>query len=107
MAAKTKERIGTMPCEGKRCKSHALNIPVVVFKNDKGTLSYSCDYCDRGPYARAGTEQHADWMQDVKLFQAAIKPSAAPAPVKEAPAAPVTSAVVAAPEKQSSTTLFG
>lgn len=83
-----KKRIGTMPCEGKRCASHAKDIPVVVFENDRGTLSYHCDYCDRGPYARAGTEQHAEWMADINLFTAKVKPSAAEPEKSAAPAAP-------------------
>jgi hypothetical protein len=73
----TKKRIGTMPCEGSRCKSHEKAIPVVVFENSKGTLSYRCDYCDRAPYARAGTDQHDDWMQDIKLFSIAKTEAAA------------------------------
>lgn len=108
-AIKTKTRLGTMPCEGRRCKSHALKIPVVVFQNENGTLSCRCDYCDRAAYAREGTEQYADWMMDIKLFEAAIKPSA--------PAVPVVSQVVAAPAakepapaapaKAEKSTLFG
>ncbi|MDO9011338.1 MAG: hypothetical protein Q7U78_05960 [Gallionella sp.] len=64
----TKRRLGVMPCEGSRCKSHDKSIPVVVFKNAKDTLSYRCDYCDRAPYARPGTDQHDDWMQDIRPF---------------------------------------
>lgn len=102
----TKHRIGTMPCEGSRCKSHDQKIPVVVFENSKGTLSYRCDYCDRAPYARAGTDQHADWMQDIKLFQKPAGPSAASAPVKVTAPATAGNQATAAPVKQSST-LFG
>lgn len=75
----TKKKHGTMPCEGSRCASHIKQIPVVVFKNERGTLSYNCHYCDRAPYAREGTEQHADWMQDLKLFVGAPVPAPAPA----------------------------
>jgi hypothetical protein len=94
-----KKRIGTMACEGARCKSHAQKIPVVVFENEKGTLTYRCDYCGRSPYARVGTDMHGDWMEDIKLFQAAIKPAApAPSPAAKpaapAPAAPVKTKLV-------------
>lgn len=103
----TKHRIGTMPCEGSRCKSHDQKIPVVVFENSKGTLSYRCDYCDRAPYARAGTDQHADWMQDIKLFQIHHDgKTGRPAGPVASPAAPATTGNQATPAKQSST-LFG
>ena len=52
-----------MACEGQRCESHTHNAPVVVFKNEKGTLSYSCVWCGRAPYARTGTGQHAEWQE--------------------------------------------
>ena len=112
MAETTKQRIGTMPCEGSRCKSHDRKIPVVVFKNDRGTLSYRCDYCDRAPYARQGTEQHADWMQDIKLFQ--INPpedesgkSATPVAATAAPATVGKGVAPAPAAKKESSTLFG
>jgi hypothetical protein len=98
---KQRVRIGTMPCEGSRCKSHEKKIPVVVFRNDRGTLSYRCDYCDRVKYAKADTDEHDDWMQDITPFEAPAAPvvKAAPAAKKNpAPAAP-------APGKKS--TVFG
>lgn len=70
---RTKKRIGTMPCEGARCKSHNHGVSVVVFKNEKETLSYRCDYCDRAPYARAGTDQHGEWMEDIKPMAGAVE----------------------------------
>lgn len=70
---RTKKRIGTMPCEGARCKSHNHGVPVVVFQNEKGTLSYRCDYCDRSPYAREGTDQHGEWMEDIKPMAGAVE----------------------------------
>lgn len=105
MTANSKKRIGTMACEGARCDSHAKNIPVVVFENAKGTLTYRCDYCGRTPYAQAGTDQQADWMKDIKLFQAKITPSA-PVPVQKIEVVIDTSkSAPAAPEKTKSTKL--
>lgn len=54
-----------MACEGQRCESHTHNAPVVVFENEKGTLSYSCDWCGRAPYARVGTGQYAEWLEEM------------------------------------------
>lgn len=71
-----KVRKGLMPCEGQRCESHDHNAPVVVFENERGTLSYSCDFCGRAPYARAGTGQHAEWLEE--MARRAPVPAAAP-----------------------------
>lgn len=81
---KEKWRFGEMPCEGSRCRSHDKNIPVVIWENKNGTLSYHCPSCDRRRYVRPGTEEHEDWMHDIKLFNE-ITPeesgrSAAPVP---------------------------
>jgi len=91
-----KLKIGTMPCEGSRCMSHDKSVPVVVWKSDKGTLSYRCTYCDRAKYARPDSEEFKDWMQDIKPFADPVVVPTAKAP---APAAP-------APGKSKST-LFG
>lgn len=99
-----KKRIGTMPCEGSRCKSHDKQIPVVVFENSRATLSYCCDYCDRAPYARTGTDQHADWMQDIEFFNKPAKP-AAPVAAPAEPAKGNQATPVAKPKESS--TLFG
>lgn len=85
----TKRKIGLMPCEGQRCKSHERNIPMVVFENQHGTLSYSCDWCQRAPYAKKGTEQYKDWMADIGLFDSEAPPGAPPQPA--ASGAPVAS----------------
>lgn len=77
-----KVRKGIMACEGQRCESHSHNAPVVVFENEKGTLSYSCDWCGRAPYARQGTGQHAEWLEEMQ--RRAPKPVAAPVPVPAA-----------------------
>lgn len=84
----TKRKLGTMPCEGSRCPSHDRQIPVVVFENKHGTLSYSCDWCGRGPYAKKGTGQHDEWMEEIQPFD---KPGAPPGdpPRPAASAAPV------------------
>lgn len=87
-----KVRKGLMPCEGQRCESHEHNAPVVVFENERGTLSYSCDFCGRAPYARAGTGQHAEWLEEM----ARRAPAPAAAPAAPVPGKPVPKA----PEKQ-------
>lgn len=99
-----KKIIGTMACEGKRCKSHALKAQVVVFENEKGTLSYGCDYCGRSPYAREGSDMKEDWLQDIKLMNAVIKPTEAP--VEKNPAA-IAAPAPAAPVKKEKSTVFG
>lgn len=77
-----KVRAGIMACEGQRCESHDHGAPVVVFQNEKQTLSYSCDWCGRAPYARPGTGQHAEWTEAMQRNAPAPapKPVAAPAP---------------------------
>jgi hypothetical protein len=85
-----KVRAGIMACEGQRCESHDHNAPVVVFKNEKGTLAYSCDWCGRAPYARPGTGQHEEWteaMQRAAPNQDTQRGEGAqPEPKKSAPA---------------------
>ncbi len=101
-----KVRAGIMACEGQRCESHAHNAPVVVFKNEKGTLSYSCDWCGRAPYARPGTGQHEEW-QEAMQRNAPAKPDiregegAQPEPKKSVPAG------AAKPAKTGAGTFFG
>ena len=92
--AKTEK--GLMACEGQRCRSHDHNAPVVVFENEKGTLSYSCHFCGRAPYARAGTGQHAEWIEE--MARRAPKPAPAPAaaPVPAPVPAPATKPAKAA-----------
>jgi hypothetical protein len=79
-----KVRAGIMACEGQRCESHDHNAPVVVFKNERETLSYSCDWCGRAPYARPGTGQHAEWTEAMQRNATAAVPTAADAPVPPA-----------------------
>ncbi|HYD63318.1 MAG TPA: hypothetical protein VEC35_23380 [Noviherbaspirillum sp.] len=80
-----KTRKGLMPCEGQRCESHDHNAPVVVFENERETLSYSCDFCGRAPYARKGTGQHAEWLEE--MARRAPVPATAPAAQVPPPAA--------------------
>jgi hypothetical protein len=82
-----KVRAGIMACEGQRCESHDHNAPVVVFKNEKGTLSYSCDWCGRAPYARAGTGQHAEWQEAMQRNEPPQQELKQTAPAEVAPAA--------------------
>lgn len=96
-----RKKIGTMPCEGQRCKSHELQIPVVVFENAKGTLSYGCDYCGRSKFAKKDSEEYQDWRQDLTLFE---KPAVQKE--QEKPAAPKAPAAPAKNGKEKST-LFG
>jgi hypothetical protein len=63
-----KKRFGVMACEGQNCESHSRHAPVVVFQNERGTLSYSCDWCGRSPYARPGTGQHDEWIEAIEPF---------------------------------------
>jgi hypothetical protein len=42
---------------------------VVVFVNRFETLSYSCDWCGRTPYAKKGTGQHEEWQQEITPFE--------------------------------------
>lgn len=89
--------IGDMPCEGPKCKSHERGQRVVVFRNDKGTLSYSCDWCGRSPYTRAGQDQNREWLEAVGTGS-----SSEPVPA----VAPVVAAVPAVPSKKKSDTFF-
>lgn len=84
-----KIRAGVMACEGQNCESHDIGAPVVVFTNERETLSYSCQWCGRAPYARPGTGQYSEWQAAMKLRE---KPAPAPSPApdkKEAAPVPV------------------
>lgn len=86
-----KLKLGTMPCEGQNCQSHAKGQKVVVFRNEKNTLNYSCDWCGRSPYAREGTGQHAEWMEAIEQFQFSLafpESQAAPGAPTPEPAKP-------------------
>lgn len=65
MATKPRKKIGMMPCEGQRCESHDMGRMVTVYESDSGTLGYHCDICERSPYAKRGTGQFAEWVQDM------------------------------------------
>lgn len=65
MATKPRVKVGTMPCEGQKCDSHRINRPVVVYQSESGTLGYKCDCCERSPYAKPGTGQHAEWLEAI------------------------------------------
>lgn len=107
MSKVPKVRKGIMMCEGQRCESHDHGAPVVVFENERGTLSYSCDWCGRSPYARPGTGQHAEWLDEL------TRRASAAAPVPAAVVQPVAQEVNQAEEpvqkkaKQASGTFFG
>ena len=99
----SKKIIGTMDCEGKRCKGHSMKASVVVFENEKGTLSYRCDYCGRTPYAREGTDMRADWMQDIKSIGDTKKSPEKLAPEKSVTGKPVPETL----SKKDKSTVFG
>ena len=90
-----KTRFGVMACEGQECESHDVGAPVVVFKNDRDTLSYSCDWCGRAPYARPGTGQYKEWERAMEK-RGGTPAAPAVVPVPAAPAQPAP-----APEKKS------
>ena len=105
MATNTsKKKIGRMWCEGQRCPSHEMNKRVVVYENDKGTLSYRCDECDRTPYAKFGTGQHNEWIAEMTLLEKKAPdkpPSAPPQPAASvASVVPSTEETTAAPPAQ-------
>jgi hypothetical protein len=87
MATKTRRKIGMMPCEGQRCESHDMERMVTVYESESGTLSYHCDICERSPYAKVGTGQHAEWMAD--MVPISRKPDKPDKPEAAAVAAPV------------------
>jgi|GEM_PF-3597246 len=91
-----KIKYGTMACEGQNCKSHDRQQQVVVFANEHGTLSYSCDWCGRSPYARTGTGQHDEWMECITPFDAA-EDRHAKAAAESLPAAPAPIPAAARP----------
>lgn len=67
MTTAQREKIGRMPCEGQRCRSHDEGRLVTVYRSTKtGTLGYRCEVCDRAPYAKNGTDQFNDWMMDLQ-----------------------------------------
>lgn len=103
-----KVRAGIMACEGQRCESHDHNAPVVVFKNEKNTLSYSCDWCGRAPYAREGTGQHAEWLEEMQRTapKQDTQRAAAAQPVPKA-SAPAEAAQVAQPAQKPAKTGTG
>lgn len=92
----SKRKIGSMPCEGSRCPSHDRKIPVVVFENKHGTLSYSCDWCGRAPYAKTGTGQHEEWREELTLFDVPPAPPRSTQPASVAPVAASTEDATAA-----------
>lgn len=65
MATKPRQKIGMMPCEGQRCESHTMGRMVTVYRSESGTLGYHCDICERSPYAKPGTGQHQEWVDEM------------------------------------------
>jgi len=60
MAKTVKIPIGRMKCETRTC-----NHLVMVMKNDKGTLSYSCDECQGNAYVHDHQVKYKTWIDDV------------------------------------------
>jgi hypothetical protein len=62
---------------------------IPIKKNDKGTLSFSCGYCDVTIYSKRGTESHGLLSKVVKLSVVDVDEDHAPAEVaaSSAPAA--------------------
>lgn len=78
-----KTAIGTMPCQ-------CCGKEVVVKANERGTLSYTCQWCDDSPYQRPGTLAFASWQKKIAALPGVVSaavPEVVP-PVKPAPAAP-------------------
>lgn len=51
-----KKAIGTMSCQ-------CCGKEVVVKENERGTLSYTCQWCDDSPYQKAGTLAFSSWQK--------------------------------------------
>ena len=77
-------KYGYMKCEG--CASDKKETRLLVRKNEKGTLSASCDECDATDYAMPGTTKHARWTRNTTL----IETDAAPKPGKKEEPKPAT-----------------
>lgn len=73
-----------MACQNDECDSHEITRPVMVFENERGTLSYHCDVCRFAPYAKHGDPVNANWRKRIKP----LKGEAAPAGAPVAPPAP-------------------
>lgn len=65
------KKFGYMKCENRKCGAR-----VVVKFNEKETLSYTCDECEKSSYARKGTQEHADWIGEIE--RTAPAPAAKP-----------------------------
>lgn len=75
-----KVKVGYMKCETRKCANgDGGDGRVSVMKNDKGTLTYSCDECGSAPYVRPGSGQHAAWLRDLTPVPGAPAPAPAPA----------------------------
>jgi hypothetical protein len=66
---RVKTKFGYMKCENRKCGAK-----VVVKVNEKETLSYTCDECDKSAYAKKGTREHADWLSDIERSAPASQP---------------------------------
>lgn len=53
-----KENAGKMPCQ-------CCGNEVIVKRNERGTLSYSCQFCDDAPYQKPGTVAHQTWLEKI------------------------------------------
>ena len=92
-----KKAIGTMPCQ-------CCGKEVVVKENERGTLSYTCQWCDDSPYQRAGTLAFASWQKKMTPLPGGAN-GRGPEPV--APAAVLPPPHVAKPDAKSAGTFFG
>jgi hypothetical protein len=81
-----KAKVGYMKCETRQCLNSSGAGRVVVYENEKGTLTYRCDECGAHPYVHKGTGQHAAWMRDVEKAPGSPPPAPAPTPAPAAPA---------------------
>lgn len=75
-----KENAGKMPCQ---CCAQE----VIVKRNERGTLSYSCQFCDDAPYQKPGTVAHKTWLEKITAMpgQQATAPVAPAVQPKPAP----------------------
>lgn len=77
---------------------------VVVKKNERGTLSYTCQFCDDAPYQKQGSLAYKSWESRLRpMFGAEPENSAAPVE-KQTAAAPAEKPKA---ERKTSGTLLG
>jgi len=87
-----KIKFGHMPCMGvKEDGATVCGERVVVWENEKGTLSCNCQECGQSDYAKKGDFKYPRWARRIARAPAAepaADPQPAPAPkAKEGPPA--------------------